>query len=128
MTAESPVQSLWPRVVLGLLAVDGVLSAIMGAFLLPAHLGRIPFPVSALLSGLLNVALVWAAGYWTGGGRLAGLPLWTWMATVAVLTLGGPGGDIIVGGSGIMGFSLILLMVLGALPAAVLLRRMRATA
>lgn len=128
MTAESPVQSLWPRVMLGLLAVDGVLSAIMGAFLLPAHLGRIPFPVSALLSGLLNVVLVWAAGYWTGGGRLAGLPLWTWMATVAVLALGGPGGDIIFGGSGIMGFSLILLMALGALPAAVLLRRMRATA
>lgn len=128
MTAESPVQSLGSRVVLGLFAVDGVLSAIMGAFLLPAHLGPIPFPVSALLSGLLNAALVWAAGYWTGGGRLAGLPLWAWMATIAVLTLGGPGGDIIFGGSGIMGFSLILLMVFGALPAAVLLRRIRATA
>ena len=127
MTAESPIQSLWPRVVLGLLAVDGVLSAVMGAFLLPAHLGSIPFPVSALLSGLLNMALVWAAGYWTGRGRLAALPLWTWMATVAVLTLGGPGNDIIFGGSGIMSFSLILLMVLGALPAALLLRRMRAT-
>lgn len=128
MTAESPVQSPGSRVVLGLLAVDGVLSAIMGAFLLPAHLGPIPFPVSALLSGLLNLALVWAADYWTGGGRLAGLPLWAWMATVAVLTLGGPGRDIIFGGSGIMGFSLILLMVFGALPAAVLLRRIRATA
>ncbi len=127
MTAESPVQSRWPRVVLGLLAVDGVLSAVMGAFLLPAHLGSIPFPVSALLSGLLNMALVWAAGYWTGGGRLAALPLWTWMATVAVLTFGGPGNDIIFGGSGIMGFSLILLMVLGALPAALLLRRIRGT-
>lgn len=127
MTVQSPAQSLWPRVVLGLLAVDGVLSAIMGAFLLPVHLGPIPFPVSALLSGLLNMALVWAAGYWTGGGRLAGLPLWTWMATVAVFTLGGPGNDVIFGGSGIMGFSLILLMVLGALPAALLLGRMRAT-
>jgi hypothetical protein len=50
------------------------------------------------------------------------------MATVAVLTLRGPGGDIVFGGPGIMGFSLILLMILGALPAAVLLRRMRFTA
>ena len=128
MTAGSPVQFPWPRVVLGLLALDGVLSAIMGAFLLPLRVGPVPLPVAAVLSGLLNMVLVWAAGYWTQGGRLAGLPLWTWMATVAVLSLRGPGGDIVFGGPGIMGFSLILLMVLGALPAAVLLRRMRFTA
>lgn len=121
MTADST----FSRVVLALLALDGVLSALAGAFFLPLRLGPVPFPVSALLSGLVNVALVWAAGYWTGGGRLAALPLWTWLATVAVLTLGGPGGDIVFGGPGILGLSLILLMVLGALPAAVLLRRMR---
>ena len=121
MTADSTVS----RVVLALLALDGVLSALAGAFFLPLRLGPVPFPVSALLSGLVNVALVWAAGYWTGGGRLAALPLWTWLATVAVLTLGGPGGDIVFGGPGILGLSLILLMGLGALPAAVLLRRMR---
>ena len=121
MTADST----FSRVVLALLALDGVLSALAGAFFLPLRLGPVPFPVSALLSGLLNVALVWAAGYWTGGGRLAALPLWTWLATVAVLTLGGPGGDIVFGGPGILGLSLILLMGLGALPAAVLLRRMR---
>lgn len=121
MTADST----FSRVVLALLALDGVLSALAGAFFLPLRLGPVPFPVSALLSGLVNVALVWAAGYWTGGGRLAALPLWTWLATVAVLTLGGPGGDIVFGGPGILGLSLILLMGLGALPAAVLLRRMR---
>ena len=54
---ESPVESPWSRVVLALLALDGVLSAIMGAFLLPLRLGPVPLPVSALLSGLLNVAL-----------------------------------------------------------------------
>jgi hypothetical protein len=122
------VRSPWPRVVLGLLAVDGVLSAIMGAFLLPLRVGPVPLPVGAVLSGLLNLALVWAASYWTQDGRLAGLPLWTWMATVAVLSLRGPGGDIVFGGPGIMGFALILLMILGALPAAVLLRRKRFTA
>ena len=86
------------RVVLGLLAVDGVLSAVAGALLLPLYLGPVPFPISAVLSGLVNAALVWAAGYWTDNSRLAGLPLWTWLATVAVLTLGGPGGDIVFGG------------------------------
>lgn len=121
MTAPSPLA----RVVLGLLALDGALSAIMGALLLPARLGSVPFPVSALASGLVNAALVWAAGFWTQGGRLAALPLWTWMATVAVLAFGGPGRDIVFGGPGIMGLSLILFIALGALPAAVLLRRMR---
>ena len=49
------------RVVLGLLALDGVLSAVAGALLLPLYLGRIPLPVSALICGLLNVA-----GYYDG--------------------------------------------------------------
>ncbi|MDT5001739.1 MAG: hypothetical protein QOK12_3844, partial [Mycobacterium sp.] len=46
---------------LAVLAFDGVLSAVMGAFLLPLYLGSIPFPISALISGLINAALVWAA-------------------------------------------------------------------
>lgn len=111
------------RMVLGLLALDGVLSAIAGALLLPLYLGPVPFPVTAALSGLLNVALVWAAGHWTDSKRLAALPLWTWLATVAILTLGGPGGDIVFGGSGLMAYSAVIFLVLGALPTAYLLRR-----
>ena len=42
---------------------------------------------------------------------------------VAVLTLGGPGGDIVFGGPGIMGYSALLLIILGAGPAALVLRR-----
>jgi len=112
-------------VVLALLAVDGVLSAVLGTLLLQLYLGPVPFPISALFSGLLNAALVWAAGYWTDSTRLAALPLWAWLATVAGLTLGGPGGDVIFGGSGIMAFSVIVLLVLGALPPTLVLRRMR---
>ena len=111
------------RVVLGLLALDGVLSAVAGALLLPLYLGRIPLPVSALICGLLNVALVWAAGHWTASKRLAALPLWTWLATVAVFTLAGPGGDVVFGGSGVMAYSAIIFLLLGALPTAYLLRR-----
>ncbi|MEX0579834.1 MAG: hypothetical protein WD228_01850 [Mycobacterium sp.] len=111
-------------VVLALLAVDGVLSAVLGALLLPLYFGSIPVPVSALLSGLVNAALVWAAGYWTGSKRLAALPLWSWLLTVAVLTVGGPGGDIVFGGRGILAYSVLILLLLGALPAALVLRRM----
>lgn len=115
--------SLTSGVVLGVLALDGVLSAAAGALFLPQYLGRVPFPVSAIFSGLLNVALVWAAGHWTDSKRLAALPLWTWLATVAVFTLGGPGGDVVFGGSGVMAYSAVIFLLLGALPTAYLLRR-----
>jgi hypothetical protein len=103
-------------VILALLAVDGILSAVAGALLLPAYLGSIPFPISALISGLVNAALVWAAGRWTTSARLAALPLWTWLLTVAAMALGGPGGDVIFGGRGLLAYDPFLLLVAGAAP------------
>ena len=109
---------------LALLALDGVLSAVAGALFLPVYLGSVMFPVSAVLCGLVNAALVWAAGHWTDSRRLAALPLWTWLATVAVLALGGPGGDVIFGGQGAMAYSVLIFLALGALPSMLVLRRM----
>lgn len=104
-------------VVLTLLAVDGIISALLAAFFLPLRLGSVPFPISALISGLLNTALVWAALQWTSSSRLAALPLWTWLATAAALTLPGPGDDAVYSAE----WALLLLIVLGALPPALLL-------
>ena len=103
-------------VVLTLLAVDGVISAVGGALLLPSYIGSIPFPVSALISGLLNAALVWAAGPWTTSLRIAALPLWTWLLTVLLMGVGGPGGDVILGGRGVMAYSPLLLLLAGLVP------------
>jgi len=103
-------------VVLALLAVDGVLSALAGALLLPFYIGTIPFPISGLVSGLVNAALVWAAGKWTKSPRLAALPLWTWLLTVAVISMGGPGDDIILGGQGVLAYGALVLIVLGVVP------------
>jgi hypothetical protein len=115
--------------VLTLLAIDGVLSAVAAAFFLPLRIGSVPFPISALLSGLLNAALVWAALQWTPSPRVAALPLWTWLLTVAGLTFGGPGNDIVFGGVGLLEYAPLLLIVLGALPPAALLwRHIRAAA
>ncbi len=119
-----PVGGRLCSILLVLLGIDGVISALAGALLLPVRLGGVPLPVSALVSGLLNAALVWAAAQFTDSPRLAALPLWTWLATVAVLTLGGPGGDVVFGGSGLLGYSVLILLVLGALPPVLLLRRM----
>jgi len=103
-------------VVLALLAVDGVLSALAGAMLLPLYIGSIPFPISGLISGLVNAALVWAAGRWTRSPRLAALPLWTWLLTVAVISMGGPADDVILGGRGVLAYGALLLIVLGVTP------------
>ena len=115
--------------VLTLLAVDGIISAVLAAFFLSLRLGPVPFPISALISGLLNAALVWAALQWTSTPRLAALPLWCWLLTVGGLTFGGPGDDIVFGGVGVMEYAPLLLIVLGALPPAyVLWRHVRADA
>lgn len=105
-----------------MLAVDGVLSAIASAFLLPLRLGAVPFPISMLISGAVNAALVWAALQWTPSVRVAALPLWTWLITVLGLTFGGPGDDLVFGGVGVMAYAALLLIVVGALPAAAVLR------
>ena len=106
-------------VVLALLAVDGVVSAFVAALLLPLRLGPVPFPVSALISGLLNTALVWVALQWTTSPRVAAVPLWTWLATVVALTFPGPGDDAVFSAT----YLLLLLILLGALPPALLLYR-----
>jgi hypothetical protein len=103
-------------VVLALLAVDGVLSALAGALLLPCYIGSIPVPISGLISGLVNAALVWAAGRWTRSPRVAALPLWTWLITVGVLGMGGPGDAIIFGGHGVMAYAALWLILPGVTP------------
>jgi hypothetical protein len=110
--------------ILALLAVDGVLSAVGGALFLPSYIGSVPFPISALVSGLTNASLVWAAAKWTTSTRLAALPLWTWLLTVLLMCLPGPGNDVIFAGRGVLAYSALLLLGAGVLPACwVLLRR-----
>jgi hypothetical protein len=117
----------WLRAaILTLLGLDGVLSAVVASFLLAERIGTVPFPISALISGIVNAALVWAASQWTSSPRLAATPLLTWLATVAGLTLGGPGGDIVFAGVGFLQYEPLILLVLGVLPpAAVLWHRSR---
>jgi hypothetical protein len=109
---------------LALLAVDGILSALAGTLLLPAYIGSIPFPISGLISGLVNAALVWAAGRWTNSSRVAALPLWTWLITVGVLSTGGPADAVMLGGRWPVEYTALWLFLSGFVPPAwVLLRR-----
>lgn len=112
-------------VVLGLLTIDGVLCAVATALLLPAHLATVPFPVSALIGGAVNAALVWAALRCTSSLRLVVLPLWSWLLTIALMTLGGPGDDLIFADRGVLAYGVLIMIVAGSLPPAWVLWRHR---
>jgi hypothetical protein len=118
-------------VIFVLLAVDGVISAILGAFFVQTYVGSTP-----LLSGLLNALLVWVGLQWTDSGRLAATALWTWLLTVAVMMAWGEGGllarpfgavfdDMLFGGPGFDQVSVLVLLVLGIIPPVVVLARRR---
>ena len=113
--------------VFGLLAVDGVISAVLGTVFLLTYIGAVPFPISALISGLVNALLVWAGLQWTSSLRLAALSLWTWLFTLAAMALfGGPGGDVLFGvspGPAFDQWSPIVLLLFGALPPGIVLWR-----
>ncbi len=111
--------------VLALLVVDGVLCAVATALMLPAHIGAVPFPLSALIGGLVNAGLVWVADRCTTSLRLAALPLWSWLLTIAVMTLGGPGDDLIFADRGVMAYGVLLMIVLGSAPPGWVLWRRR---
>lgn len=115
---ELPLSATRPAV-LALLAFDGVLSAIAGVLLLPIYVGTFPLPISALVSGLVNAALVWVALHWTTSPRLAALPLWAFLITVLGLTFGGPGGDIMFDGLA----SAVVMTLFGTAPPAYMLWR-----
>lgn len=111
--------------VLALLTIDGVLCAVASALLLPAHLGTVPFPLSALIGGLVNAGLVGVALRCTPSLRLAALPLWSWLLTIALMTLGGPGDDLIFADRGVMAYGVLLMILLGSAPPGWVLWRRR---
>lgn len=100
------------------LVVDGIISAIFGAALLNLRVGGVLVPLGLIVSAVLNVLLVWSALQWAPTQRWAGAPLWAFVATTTLLLFGGPGGDVVFAG-----LWPVLLMVVGVLPAAYILRR-----
>jgi hypothetical protein len=113
--------------VLALLAADGVISAILGALFLLVYIGGVPFPISALISGVVNALLVWTGLQWTGSTRLGAIALWTWLLSLMAMTLArGPGGGVIFGVAGGPAFdewSPLVLLVLGGVPPGIVLWR-----
>ena len=81
---------------LALLIVDGLLLGASASCSRRCTPGAVPTPVGALLSILVLPWLVLHAGELDPRPGLAGAPLIAWLAAVAVLGVGGSGGDVLL--------------------------------
>ena len=115
--AASNTVALVSWATVSVLVFDGFLSGILSVVFLPTYLGSMQFPISALLGGIANVALIVAAR------KVAERPIWVaspllgWFAAVVLCMLGGPGGDVLL----LAEWRTMLLIIAGAGPAGVLL-------
>lgn len=105
-------QHVWDRLILTLLIVDGAAVGVLSVFFLPLWLGPVPFPVSALIAGAVNVVLVRTAARHTHRMALIAAPLMAWGAIYLVFALGRIGGSGIVPGD----WRGVLLLFVGTLP------------
>lgn len=82
---------------IALLTLDGILVGAVGLAFTPLYLGAVPAPLGVVLSILVLPWLVLRAG--AVDRRFAGVPIFAWFATVGVLGLAGPGGDVLLPGT-----------------------------
>lgn len=108
-----------------LLLIDAVVLAVIELLFLPLRfdgyllpdLDGFPFPITVVLAGVTMPWLVSMAGRLTDRLGIAVLPLLVWLLTLGVFGLAGPGGDLVL----LQDWRSLLLLVAGALPAAVML-------
>lgn len=108
--AASNAVALVSWATVAVLVFDGFLSGILSVFFLPTYVGSVQFPISALLGGIANVALVLAAR------KVAERPIWVaspllgWFVAVVLCMFGGPGNDVLL----LADWRTMLLIVAGA--------------
>ncbi|MBY6411679.1 hypothetical protein HQ346_12980 [Rhodococcus sp. BP-252] len=115
--AASNAVVLVSRATLAVLIFDGFLCGVLSVLFLPTYLGSIPFPVSALLAGVANVALLFAARKVAERPAAIASPLIGWGVGVLLCMFGGPGGDVLL----LADWRTALLLVGGAVPPGILL-------
>lgn len=79
--------------IIAVLVVDAVIALVLEVLYLPLYIGTVPIPITAILAGPVNLALVW--GIATVNTRLSVLflPVGAWLAAFLIAAGRGPGGD-----------------------------------
>jgi hypothetical protein len=81
---------------LGVLAVDGVLLAVLGLVFTPLYRGEVPVPMGALLTILVMPWLVGRAAEIDPRRWVSATPLLAWAVTIGGIGITGPGGDVLL--------------------------------
>ncbi|MFZ2510677.1 MAG: hypothetical protein WAW85_06260 [Gordonia sp. (in: high G+C Gram-positive bacteria)] len=105
------------RVELGLLTAASVLLGILCCAFLMISWGPIPFPITALIAGAVNLGFLWLAGQYTPSAwRFAPLAAFTLVVIIAMFPVGGSA-------PWITGLPLLLILGLGlGMPATIAAR------
>ncbi|MFC8044250.1 hypothetical protein [Nocardia sp. NPDC057353] len=120
MTADTrPVFTALGPIILVVLTVDAVITLLLEVLYLPTYLGSVAFPISALVAGAVNTALVYAASTVSDRTVLQLLPLIVWTLGFLVCATTGPGGDMLLGST----WQTLLLLLCGLVAPLVFLSR-----
>ena len=111
--------TVWDRVIMALLVIDGAAIGVLSVFFLPLWVGGVPMPVTVLVAGIANLLLVRAAANYADRLLLVSAPLLAWGAVFLILALSSPGGSVIVPAN----LRAALLVLVGVLPAAIWVAR-----
>jgi hypothetical protein len=92
--------------------------ALVEVFWLPLRLFGVPVPVSVLAAVVGNLLLVALAARWTGSRLAATLPAVVWLVVAVGASLRRPEGDLLLAGSGVLGFLSLAFLLAGVVAAA----------
>lgn len=80
-------------VIIAVLVVDAVIALILEVAYLPLYIGAVAVPITAVLAGPVNLALVWAVSTVSTRLSVLFLPVGAWLAAFLIAASRGPGGD-----------------------------------
>ncbi|SHN63636.1 hypothetical protein SAMN05660350_01166 [Geodermatophilus obscurus] len=92
--------------------------ALVEVFWLPLRVFGVPVPVSVLAAVVGNLLLVALAARWTGSRLAATLPAVVWLVVAVGASLRRPEGDLLLAGSGVLGFLSLAFLLAGVVAAA----------
>ncbi|MGI5216388.1 hypothetical protein [Nocardia sp. CA-290969] len=79
--------------IIAVLVVDAVIALIIEVAYLPLYIGAVAVPITAVLAGPVNLALVWAVSTVSTRLSVLFLPVGAWLAAFLIAASRGPGGD-----------------------------------
>jgi hypothetical protein len=103
----------------GVLAVAvGTWLALVEVFWLPLRVGGVLVPVSVLAAVVGNLLVVGTAYRWSGSRLVAVLPALAWLTVALAATQRRPEGDLVITGTGALGYVGLAFLLLGVVAAA----------